>query len=78
MKGLNTLRIALGAIAKTHEPLAAAAYVLAVRPPRDLDGIERLLLEHLATVEDALAHVRRMKIAATRKPHPIEETIARA
>jgi len=32
------------------------------RPARDLDAVELALVHHLAHVEDALAHVRRLQL----------------
>lgn len=61
MMGVGVLRIALASLQESVIPLAAAAYAYRNSEPRNLDGLERLLLEHLADVEDALAHVRRMK-----------------
>lgn len=73
--GLNVLRLGLSAVKTTAEPLAAASYVFQHRPPRDLSGLEDQLLNHLAAVEDVLAHVRRMKIALARDQTPIERSI---
>jgi hypothetical protein len=55
------LRIALASIQQSVIPLQAAAYAYRNSVPRNLDGLERLLLEHLADVESCLAHVRLMR-----------------
>lgn len=57
------LRLELGAVTKSMEPLTAASYLLGLREPRELDGLEQLVLEHLGNVENLLAHIRRMKLA---------------
>lgn len=56
------LRIALGSLLKSTDPLTAANYAYESREPQNLAGLERLLLEHLADVEDALAEVRRLRL----------------
>jgi hypothetical protein len=66
MTGLNTLRIALSTIAKSHRDLEMLAWVTERRPPKCLDAVEQALLAHLADTEDALAHVRRMQIVNER------------
>jgi hypothetical protein len=64
MKGIQRLRLALGAMEHSMVPLAAASYAYKTREPKNLPGLEQLLLEHLADVEDCLAHVRMMRLAA--------------
>lgn len=63
MKGGQTLRICLGALEHSMVPLVAAGFKYRTREPENLDGLERVLIEHLADVEEALAHVRRMRIS---------------
>lgn len=77
VKGIAQLRLALSTIKKTSEPLSALTYILEHRAPKDLAEVERLLIEHLASVEDALAVVRRMQIAAAASPTPLELSIQR-
>lgn len=64
MKGVQTLRVHLGEVEQSMAPLVAASFSYKSREPRNLPGLERLLIEHLADVENTLAHVRRMKIAS--------------
>lgn len=60
-RGWANLRLLLKTITVSVEPLQAAEFVLRSRPPRDLEGLEALLVRHLGTVEDALAWVRIVK-----------------
>lgn len=61
MKGVGTLRIALGQMQTSMMPLTAATYAYQSAEPRNLAGLEALLVDHLADTEEALAHVRRMR-----------------
>ncbi len=63
MTGSNTLRVHLGSVEHSMTPLIAASFHYKSSEPRNLDGLEQLLIEHLADVENTLAHVRRMQIA---------------
>lgn len=62
MRGAGVLRVCLGQLKHSMEPLAAASFAYETREPRNLAGLEDLLLQHLADTEEALAHVRRMRI----------------
>lgn len=63
------MRVALGAVEHSMSPLIAAGFAFRSREPQNLDGLEQLVLEHLADVEDLLAHIGRMKISEDRPLH---------
>jgi hypothetical protein len=60
--GVAQLRHLLGlVVSNVQVTIAGIEFTLKHRPPRDLEAIEHALLVQLGNVEDALAHVRRMK-----------------
>lgn len=59
--GAAELRARIEAVVESRLDLNALVYVLKHRPPKDLKAIEDALLAQSADVENALAHIRRMR-----------------
>lgn len=55
------LRALIVKVVESRMDLGAMAYVLKHRAPKDLEAIERALVVQLADLEEALAHVQRMR-----------------
>lgn len=70
--GVAQLRTLLEAIGSSAGNVAGIAFTIKHRPPRNLEAIEDVLIKHLAWCEDALAHVRRMRLYRDRPVSAME------